>query len=54
MMALFWGLLIAVGFALFRGLPRGGPAVSQGPTNAQRLLEERFARGEIDVDDCTR
>ena len=51
MMVVFWGLLIAVGVALFRGIRREGPAGSSGPASAQRILDERFARGEIDADD---
>jgi putative membrane protein len=51
MMVVFWGVLIAVGVVLFRSLRREGPAVPQGQASAQRLLDERFAYGEIDADD---
>ncbi len=51
MMVVFWALLATAGFALLRSLRREGAAPPQGPANAQRILDERFARGEIDADD---
>lgn len=51
MMTVIWAALIFAGVALFRGLRRETPALPTGPANAQRLLNERFARGEIDADD---
>jgi len=48
---LFWGLLIVGVVALVRTLGRGGstnPATAQRST-AEEVLAERFARGEIDV-----
>lgn len=56
MMLVFWGLLIFGGLAVFKSLrrdddrghaDRGG----DGRPEAERILDERFARGEIDADD---
>lgn len=50
MMLVFWGLVIGVIFGVFRsreGRNPGAPSSSQ----AMHLLEERFARGEIDADE---
>ncbi|MFF7474680.1 SHOCT domain-containing protein [Streptomyces sp. NPDC008092] len=58
-MILFWAALVAVGVLLFRALSRsassGSPATAPptGPT-PERLLAERFARGEIDEDEYRR
>lgn len=47
----FWGLLVFGGIAVWRSLGRDGRSpASQGPT-AEQLLDERFARGEIDEDE---
>jgi putative membrane protein len=52
---LFWGLVIAVGVLLFRGVnqPTGGPSVGPRPS-PEHLLAERFARGEIDEEEYRR
>ena len=57
MMLLFWGLLIAVVVVLVRaagsaGRP-GGPSTrdSQPEADALRILDERFARGELTEDE---
>ncbi|MFE9172176.1 SHOCT domain-containing protein [Streptomyces kebangsaanensis] len=55
---LFWALLIAVGVFLLRALQRG-PERTQAhdggrPPTPERLLAERFARGEIDEDEYRR
>lgn len=55
-MLLFWGVLIAAGIALYRGLNRpttGGPHAGPRPT-AEQVLAERFARGEIDEEEYRR
>jgi putative membrane protein len=53
---LFWGLVIAGIAALVRytgrGTPRSGPAADAA--TPQRLLAERFARGEVDEEEYTR
>ena len=59
-MMAFWGLLASAIFALVTGVKgraadsgRGG----QQPGDAHRILDERLARGEIDVEEyrrCTR
>ncbi|MEV1063623.1 SHOCT domain-containing protein [Streptomyces sp. NPDC050263] len=54
-MIIFWALLIVLGVLLFRSAGSGvttGPA-QRGPA-AERLLAERFARGEIDEDEYRR
>lgn len=63
MMVLFWGVVVAAGVLIFRGLsgtPRGGTAALHGPApdgaassgrRALDILDERFARGEIDRDE---
>lgn len=65
-MIVFWGVLIAVGVALFRYLSRGSqersgqqpsnpnPSGQQQPPTSpspEAILAERFARGEIDEDE---
>lgn len=51
-MVAFWGLVIFGIVAVFRGLNGGGqspaPRHERGP---QQILDERFARGEIDADE---
>ena len=49
MMVLFWGAVIALAVLLVRGLTRGrGEPFSQRRPTALDLLQERYARGEID------
>ena len=53
-MVVFWGLLITLAVVLVRGLNRtAGPADAPRPS-PERLLAERFARGEIDEDEYRR
>jgi len=60
MMVLFWGLVIAGIVVLVRyltGARQGGPPAAhsdRGRPSAEELLDERFARGEIDQDEYTR
>ncbi|MGN6333890.1 MAG: SHOCT domain-containing protein [Motilibacteraceae bacterium] len=49
MMLAFWSLLIGGGFLLYRGI-RGAEHTSH-ESDAAHLLDERFARGEIDVEE---
>jgi putative membrane protein len=53
---LFWGLLIAGIIALVRytghSRPQSGSAIDK-TANPERILAERFARGEIDQDEYT-
>jgi putative membrane protein len=52
-MVLFWGAIIAlVVWAVRQFRPNGTRATDADP--AMRILEERFARGEIDVDEFAR
>jgi putative membrane protein len=54
MMVVIWGSLIFGGIAVWRAVSRTdrGPRLADTPTPEQ-LLDERFARGEIDVDEYT-
>ncbi len=51
MMLVFWSLLVFGALALFRS---ARPPANAGVGDAQRLLDERYARGEIDEGDYTR
>ena len=54
MMVLFWGGIIVVAVVLFRWLRRGSTAATAPPgteTTAINILQERFARGEIDKEE---
>jgi putative membrane protein len=57
LMLTFWTLLIFGGLAIIRSVRRDdrpGSRGQDGPSDAQRFLDERFARGELDEDDYTR
>lgn len=55
MMVTFWTLLAFGAVALWKMVSRGdrvsGDRAADARSEAERLLDERFARGEIDVDD---
>ncbi len=51
MMLAFWALLIFGGLAAYRSVRRDDNRSPRGRADAERLLDERFARGEIDEDD---
>ncbi len=55
MMLVFWSLLIFGGIALWRAVTRAdhGPRQTD-ERSAERLLDERFARGELDIEEYTR
>jgi putative membrane protein len=53
MMLVFWGGLVAVGFAIFRSARTNRPQALQSP-DARRVLDERLARGEIEPEDYQR
>lgn len=55
-MVLFWGAVIFGIVALVRYLGRGGTHAGEPvrPPSPERLLAERFARGEIDEDEYQR
>lgn len=57
-MVAFWGLLIAGGVAIFRDFPspRDAPPSTHRDHvgDAERILSEQFARGEIDEDEYQR
>ena len=53
-MVVFWGLLITLAVVLVRGLNRPtGDGASSRPS-PERMLAERFARGEIDEEEYRR
>jgi putative membrane protein len=48
----FWAVVVFGIVALFRGTRDGGSRSDQrGPESADHILEERFARGEIDAEE---
>ena len=56
MMVAFWSLVIFVIVAMFRGSsgfsrPGGGAQRRSADEGARRILDERFARGDIDQQD---
>ncbi|CAN5873112.1 SHOCT domain-containing protein [soil metagenome] len=54
LMLVFWGLVIAGLVALFRTAPTTGGRSRRGAADqsqARMILDERFARGEISVDE---
>ena len=56
MMVLFWGALIFGGIAVWKALSRDDRSAGRtgdAQSTPERLLDERFARGEIDEDDYT-
>lgn len=53
LMVLFWGAVVAlVAWAIREFRPKAEPPFGRG--DAIRILEERFARGEIDADEFQR
>ncbi|MCL6538408.1 MAG: hypothetical protein K6T28_07480 [Acidothermus sp.] len=48
-MLAFWALLVFGVIAVWRALSRDDRRAEQQRRSAEQLLEERFARGEIDV-----
>jgi putative membrane protein len=57
-MILFWGLVIGGGIALIRYLAgaqhQHASSGAPGRTEAEQILAERFARGDIDEDEYRR
>lgn len=47
----FWALVVFGVVALFRGAGRGPDRRDEPDRRAEHILEERFARGEIDADE---
>lgn len=50
-MTFFWGLVVLAGVAIFRGTGGRDAHPAQRDTRALDLLDERFARGEIDAEE---
>jgi putative membrane protein len=53
MMLVFWGGLVAVGFAIYRSAGTSGPPMPRS-SDARGMLDERLARGEIEPEDYRR
>ncbi|MDQ7096635.1 SHOCT domain-containing protein [Desulfosporosinus sp. PR] len=51
MQLLSWLLIIAVGIILFRWLGRRIPTIGYKNSNALNIVNERYARGEINTDE---
>lgn len=54
MMALFWGALIGTAIWAIRQFRPRDPGATEAASSAMRILEDRFARGEIDADEFQR
>lgn len=50
-MVVFWALVVFAVVAIFRGTRDVGPGTGGPRRDPKEILEERFARGEIDVDE---
>lgn len=52
MMVAFWGLVIFAVVAIFRATTKTtGPTDPAAPRDPMRILDERFARGEIEAEE---
>ncbi|WP_035938221.1 SHOCT domain-containing protein, partial [Knoellia aerolata] len=47
----FWALVVVALVALFRGVRGDSNQVRRDDDDAHRILDQRFARGEIDTDE---
>ncbi|WP_404380337.1 SHOCT domain-containing protein [Knoellia locipacati] len=47
----FWALVVVAVVALFRGTRSDPKQTRDGNDDARRILDQRFARGEIDTDE---
>jgi putative membrane protein len=50
-MVVFWALVVFAVVAIFRGTRDSGPGNGNARHDPTEILEERFARGEIDADE---
>ena len=48
----FWGLVVYAVVALFRGNAASSSPDAERAADRRRILDERFARGEIQLDEC--
>ena len=48
-MIAFWGVVIWLGYIVFRAATKSSPTPDEGQS-ARRILDERLARGEVDAD----
>lgn len=54
MLLVFWALLIFGGLVVYRSVHGDGHRSAAARDDAERLLDERLARGEIDPEDYER
>jgi putative membrane protein len=54
LMALFWGALIGTAIWAIRQFRPRETGTTEATSSAMRILEDRFARGEIDADEFQR
>jgi putative membrane protein len=47
-MIAFWGVVIWLGYIFFKAATKSSPTPDEGQS-ARRILDERFARGEVDA-----
>lgn len=50
-MVAFWGLVVFAVVALFRGGTKTSDSGSEGPADPRQILDERLARGDIQVEE---
>lgn len=50
-MVVFWALVVFGVVAIFRGTRDSGTGTGNARRDPMEILEERFARGEVDVDE---
>lgn len=50
-MVVFWGLVFYAILALFHSAPTPGSGPDEAAPDPRRILDERFARGEIELDE---
>jgi putative membrane protein len=50
-MVVFWGLVVWAILALFRSGPTPGIGPDEAAADPRRILDERFARGEIELEE---
>ena len=53
-MLALWGALVVTGVPIYRGVRRDPADRRSDRSDARRLLDERFARGEIDAEEYAR
>jgi putative membrane protein len=52
-MVAFWGAVIWLGYIFFKAATKSSPTPDEGQS-ARRILDERFARGEVDANEYSK